>query len=152
MTLVLFFEIPYGDRLAKNVKRQYVQVILRSTPELKSRIWKSQNRFSFLDTCWFEFLTSALLRTPKEMYIILRHTVQSRVSNWKKSTDFWHMFSIVIPEGNNLLFKVKKLFQFERGNFEKFNFFYFLLCKSSFRLNLDQVPLLSDAPHYSRGV
>ena len=31
MILVQFFEIPYGDKLAKNVKSQYVQVIPRST-------------------------------------------------------------------------------------------------------------------------
>ena len=31
MVLLPFFEIPYGDRLAKNVKKQYVQVIPRST-------------------------------------------------------------------------------------------------------------------------
>ena len=30
MVLLLFFEIPHGDRLAKNVKKQYVQVIPRS--------------------------------------------------------------------------------------------------------------------------
>ena len=32
MILLPFFEIPYGDRLAKNVNSQYVQVIPRSTP------------------------------------------------------------------------------------------------------------------------
>ena len=31
MILVPFFEIPYGDRLAKNVQKRYVQVIPRST-------------------------------------------------------------------------------------------------------------------------
>ena len=31
MMLVPFFEIPYGNRLAKNVNSQYVQVIPRST-------------------------------------------------------------------------------------------------------------------------
>ena len=31
MILLSFFEIPYGDRLAKNVKKRYVQVIPRST-------------------------------------------------------------------------------------------------------------------------
>ena len=31
MLLLSFFEIPYGDRLAKNVQKRYVQVILRST-------------------------------------------------------------------------------------------------------------------------
>ena len=31
MILIPFFEIPYGKRLAKNVKSQYVQVIPKST-------------------------------------------------------------------------------------------------------------------------
>ena len=31
MVLLPFFKIPYGDRLAKNVRKQYVQIIPRST-------------------------------------------------------------------------------------------------------------------------
>ena len=31
MLLLSFFEIPYGDRIAKNVQKRYVQVIPRST-------------------------------------------------------------------------------------------------------------------------
>ena len=31
MVLLPFFEIPYGNRLAKNVRKQYVQVVPRST-------------------------------------------------------------------------------------------------------------------------
>ena len=34
MILVPFFEIPYEDRLAKNVKKRYVQVLLRSTDKV----------------------------------------------------------------------------------------------------------------------
>ena len=34
--LLPFFEIPYGDRLAKNVKKRYVQVIPRSTVSFTS--------------------------------------------------------------------------------------------------------------------
>jgi hypothetical protein len=33
MISLSFFEIPYGDGLAKDAKRQYVQVILRSMAE-----------------------------------------------------------------------------------------------------------------------
>ena len=38
MVSLPFFEIPYGDRLAKNVKKRYVQVIPRSMPYPTSRI------------------------------------------------------------------------------------------------------------------
>ena len=31
MLLLPFFEIPYGEKVAKNVKKQYVQVLPRST-------------------------------------------------------------------------------------------------------------------------
>ena len=37
MVLLPFFEIPYGDRLAKNVKKRYVQVIPRSTTSVSSQ-------------------------------------------------------------------------------------------------------------------
>ena len=33
MLLLSFFEIPNGEKLAKNVQKRYVQVILRSTAE-----------------------------------------------------------------------------------------------------------------------
>ena len=52
MLLLPFFEIPYGDRLAKNVKKQYVQVIPRSTYDLSFSNKKDQlivtTMFSFL--------------------------------------------------------------------------------------------------------
>ena len=31
MLLLPFFEIPYGEKVSKNVKKQYVQVLPRST-------------------------------------------------------------------------------------------------------------------------
>ena len=34
MILVPFFKIPHGDRLAKNVKKRHIPVILRSTIKL----------------------------------------------------------------------------------------------------------------------
>ena len=34
MLLLPFFEIPYGEKVSKNVKKQYVQVLPRSTPQL----------------------------------------------------------------------------------------------------------------------
>ena len=33
MIILSFFEIPYGERLAKNVNKRYVQVIPRSTAQ-----------------------------------------------------------------------------------------------------------------------
>ena len=42
MILVLFFEIPYRDKLAKNVNSQYVQVIPRST--CRSTYWQITER------------------------------------------------------------------------------------------------------------
>ena len=38
MLLLSFFEIPYGERLAKNVRKQYVQVIPRSTVQATTKV------------------------------------------------------------------------------------------------------------------
>ena len=51
MVLLPFFEIPYGDRLAKNVQKQYVQVIPRSTDYVTKTLPLDQQvkNFSFTE-------------------------------------------------------------------------------------------------------
>ena len=69
MVLLPFFEIPYGDRLAKNVKKRYVQVIPRSTSR------------------------SMILALEFEVFK-LKFTVASKVCEAKPKNN-WNLFSTV---------------------------------------------------------
>ena len=46
MLLLSFFEIPYVEELAKNVQKQYVQVIPRSTSNVQIRTHKVKQSLS----------------------------------------------------------------------------------------------------------
>ena len=81
MLLLSFFEIPYGDRLAENVQKQYVQVIPRSTDyETKTLPLDQQvKNFSFT-----------------ELEVVFLYQVLWPMISWKMNYDLFLMNVIVI--------------------------------------------------------